>query len=273
MELFFRKSGKGDPVVVLHGLYGSSDNWYSFARMLGTDYSVYLIDLRNHGNSPHHPEHNYHVMCEDLKEFLQSHGISKPVILGHSMGGKAALAFGIKYPDMVSKMIVIDISPLGYGRHHNSAENALHERIIRALLSINPDVLTTREEADKLLQKSIAPPAIRQFLLKNLKRDHEGKFYWGLNLQAIADNLPAIFDSVVPEVMGLHIIPEFPLLFIKGEYSGYVKPSDEKAIHEYFPWAGIVKIPGAGHWVHAEQPEALLRAVLEFIRTSSAINS
>lgn len=270
MELFYRKSGTGDPVVILHGLYGSSDNWYSFARMFGTGYSVYLVDQRNHGNSPHHHEHNYLVMSEDLKDFLQMHAIRKPVILGHSMGGKAALAFGMKYPEMVSKMIVVDISPLGYGKHHNAPENTIHERIIHAMLSIHPGILTSREDADRQLQKSIAPPSIRQFLLKNLKRDREGKFYWGLNLQAIANNLTAIFDSVVPDNKGAEDIPRFPLLFIKGEYSGYIKSHDEKAIHDYFPWAVIVKIAGAGHWVHAEQPEALLKAVLEFIRTASA---
>jgi esterase len=270
MDLFFRKSGAGDPVIILHGLYGSSDNWYSVARELASENTVYLVDQRNHGNSPHHPDHTYEVMREDLKAFMHRHGLSKSIIIGHSMGGKAALAFGIKYPEKVRKMIVIDISPLDYGKHHNSTENTIHERIIRAMLSIIPDVLASREEADKLLQKSIAPPAIRQFLLKNLKRNPEGKFYWGLNLQAIADNLPAIFASVIPDNMdSQQIIPRFPLLFIKGEYSGYIKKHDEKAIHDFFPWARLVTIQGAGHWVHAEQPEALLNAVHGFIHTAS----
>jgi len=265
MELFFRKSGAGDPFVILHGLYGSSDNWYSVARDLSSEFTVYLIDQRNHGNSPHHPEHNYDVMSEDLEVFLEKHTIHKPVILGHSMGGKTALAFGLKHPEMVSKMIVVDISPLGYGKHHHSPEHAIHERIIHALLSIQPDILTSRDEADMLLQKSIALPAIRQFLLKNLKRKPDGGFYWALNLQAIADNLSAIFAGVIPEIRSDQNVPRFPLLFIKGEYSGYIKKHDEKAIHDFFPWALIETMHGAGHWVHAEQPAALLKTVRDFI--------
>jgi esterase len=265
MKLFFRKSGSGDPIIILHGLYGSSDNWHSIGRKLADDFSVYLIDQRNHGHSPHHPEHNYEVLREDLKAFILEQAISNPVILGHSMGGKTALAFGLKYPEMVRKMIVVDISPLGYSPQALSAESSNHERIIHALQSINPEQLTSREEADVMLQKTIAPATIRQFLLKNLKRSAEGKYFWALNLHTLAENLPAIYAGIIPESMPGGI-PQFPLLFIKGEYSRYIRRSDEEAIRLYFPWAQIEVIPGAGHWVHAEQPEAFLRAVLSFIK-------
>lgn len=264
MKLFFRKSGSGDPIIILHGLYGSSDNWHSIGRKLAEEFTVYMIDHRNHGQSPHHPEHNYEVLGEDLKTFLLDQAVSKPVIIGHSMGGKTALAFGLNYPEMVKKIIVVDISPLGYPYQAFSAESSSHERIIQALQSIDPAQLASREEADAMLQKTIAPASIRQFLLKNLKRSREGKFFWALNIPALAENLPAIYAGIIPESMPGGI-PQFPLLFIKGEYSRYIRRSDEAAIRLYFPWAGIKVISGAGHWIHAEQPEAFLRTVRSFI--------
>jgi len=266
MELFFRKSGSGDPIIVLHGLYGSSGNWYSIARELSSELTVYLVDQRNHGNSPHHPEHNYEVMCEDLNMFMQQHGIDKSVILGHSMGGKTALTFGLRYPHKVSKMIVVDISPLGYSSQRNSPESVIHERIINALLSIHPDQIKDREEADQRLKKTIAPPQIRQFLLKNLKRNPEGMFYWALNIHTIADNLPAMFASVIPDDISIkQDLPRFPLLFMKGEYSAYIRSRDKEAIRLYFPWAKIEIIAGAGHWIHAEQPAAFLNSLRAFL--------
>ncbi len=268
MELFFRKSGTGDPFIVLHGLYGSSDNWYSVGHELARTFTVYLIDQRNHGNSPHHPEHTYPVLAEDIREFMQAHHIDRSIILGHSMGGKTALAFGLRYPERVTGMIVVDSSPLGYGDLPDSPERIVHERIIHALKSINPETLSSRGEADKLLQQTIAPPAIRQFLLKNLKRDRNGKFYWALNITALEENLPAIFAGVIPDNCGNSgYDSRFPLLFIKGEYSGYIRSRDEAAIRQCFPGASLELIKGAGHWLHAEQPEALLKMVMAFVRS------
>jgi esterase len=269
MELFFRKSGKGDPLIILHGLYGSSDNWYSIARELSANHTVYLIDQRNHGHSPHHADHNYDVMREDLHGFMQKHNLERAIIMGHSMGGKTALAFGIKYPEMIVKMIVVDISPLQYSSRSDSTESVTHERIIRSLLSVHPEQLSSRDEADRILLKTIAPPAIRQFLLKNLKRSADGSFYWAMNIQALADNLPAIFAGVIPgENSGEQVIQDFPLLFIKGEYSGYIRRRDEEAIRHTFPRAQLITIAGSGHWVHAEQPVAFLEAIRSFINTA-----
>jgi pimeloyl-ACP methyl ester carboxylesterase len=270
MELFCRKLGAGNPLIILHGLYGSSDNWYSIGREFAEKHTVYLVDQRNHGYSPSHPVHNYRVLKDDLHEFMTSHGITRSVIMGHSMGGKTAMAFGLEYPEMVEKMIVVDISPLGYEDGGNSPEITGHERIIRALQSIDPEIISTRAEADSLLRKYIAPPAIRQFLLKNLKRNKEGNFYWTLNIPAIAANLTDIFGSLIreDEYDPRGIVP-FPMLFIKGEYSGYIRQRDEEAIRHYFPWAQIVTIPGAGHWIHAEQPAAFLQIASAFIEKGS----
>lgn len=267
MELFYRKSGHGEPLLVLHGLYGSSDNWHSVARELAGHHTVYLIDQRNHGHSPHHPEHNYDVLSKDVEEFMTRHHLTRAVILGHSMGGKAAMAFSVKNPEKVSKLIVVDISPLGYNRSSNAPERSIHERIIRALLTVDPLQIKTRNEADTILQKAIALPAIRHFLLKNLKRDGEGKFYWGLNIQGLSDNLQAIFESVVPETTNqLTAAANLSVLFIKGAYSGYIRSHDEDAIRRYFLNARLITIQGAGHWTHADQPQAFIRAVKEFLQ-------
>jgi esterase len=266
MELFFRQLGSGEPIIILHGLYGSADNWHSIGLELAKDNSVFMVDQRNHGNSPHHPEHNYDILSNDLYEFMLKHNLNKSFIIGHSMGGKTALAFGLKYPERVIKMIVVDISPLGYDTGSNSPEATGHERIIRALQQINTDLITSRKDADKLLQPAISVLSIRQFLLKNLKRTPDGRYRWALNIQALAENLPAIFAGIIREnETAPRIIPHFPLLFLKGELSGYISSRDEEAIHHYFPWAKLVVIPGTGHWVHAEQPIAFLKAVRNFI--------
>jgi pimeloyl-ACP methyl ester carboxylesterase len=186
--------------------------------------------------------------------------------MGHSMGGKTALAFGLKYPEQVKSMIVVDMSPLGYNHLHDSSGAMQHERIINALLKMDIDQITSREDADLQLQPSIKSKAVRQFLLKNLKRTPDGKFRWALNLQALAGNLNRLFAGIPEEnEMSPANIPEFPLLFIKGELSDYIGFRDEQAIHQYFPWAELVVIQGSGHWVHAEQPTSFLKTVRSFL--------
>jgi esterase len=161
---------------------------------------------------------------------------------------------------------VVDISPLGHEYRQNAPEIVVHDRIINALLQINTDLITTREEADKQLQQSVALPSIRQFLLKNLKRTPDGKFKWAFNLTTLSEKLPDIFTGIIEEnKTDPESIPRFPLLFIKGALSGYIGTKDEATIRQYFPWAAITVIPGAGHWVHAEQPAAFLQAVREFL--------
>ncbi len=266
MKLFFRHLGSGEPLIILHGLYGSSDNWHSMGRELSADYSVYLVDQRNHGNSPHSSDHNYSLLSDDLQEFMADQSLDSAIIMGHSMGGRAVLQFGLKHPDKVRKMIVVDISPMGNEFRQNAPEIMVHNRIINALLQINTDLITSRDEADKLLQQSIALHSVRQFLLKNLKRNPEGKFRWAFNLKTLSEKLPDIITGIIREnETDPESIPQFPLLFIKGALSGYIRPEDETSIRKYFPWADITVIPEAGHWVHAEQTAAFLKAVREFL--------
>ncbi|MBN1143470.1 MAG: alpha/beta fold hydrolase [Bacteroidales bacterium] len=266
MKLFFRHLGSGEPLIILHGLYGSSDNWHSMGRELSAEYSVYLVDQRNHGNSPHSSNHNYDLLSDDLQEFMKEHNLDSAYIIGHSMGGRAVLHFGLKYPERVRKLIVVDISPMGNEFRQNAPEIVVHNRIIGALQQIDINLITSRDEADKLLQQSIALSSIRQFLLKNLKRTPEGKFRWAFNLKTLSEKLPDIFTGIIREnETNPESIPQFPLLFIKGALSGYIRPEDEASIRKYFPWSEITIIPGAGHWVHAEQPAAFLKAVREFL--------
>ncbi len=265
MELFYRRLGKGKPLVILHGLYGSSDNWFSIGKHLSAVREVYLVDIRNHGQSPHHPVHNYTALRDDLHEFLVEHSLFKPVIMGHSMGGRAAMYFAARHPRLIEKLIIVDISPCSYKAGNLHSETRQHERIVQALQSIDLDKITSRAEADRKLAETIQSPAIRQFLLKNLKTGNRKKFHWCLNLPVIEKNLPEI-------LLGIDFLPpapefqmDFPALFIRGQLSGYIGDNDLKCIEHYFRNHKVVTIPGASHWVHAEQPALFLEAVLDFI--------
>jgi len=265
MELYFRKLGSGNPLIILHGLYGSSDNWYSVGRALADHHEVFMLDQRNHGNSPHHPNHDYPVMSDDLNEFFMRHNLEQAVILGHSMGGKTALAFGLRNPQKVEKMIVVDISPFGYDET-SAPEVVSHEKIMQSLLTLQPETLKGRQDADNKLQPLIRSEPVRQFLLKNLKRDREGKFYWTMNLPVLQQHLADIYASIMPPAQTHpNDIPEFPLMFIKGKNSGYLGKEEFDNIRHFFPHAVLIEIPGAGHWVHAEQPDDFLKTVRNFI--------
>jgi esterase len=265
MELFFRKLGAGKPIVILHGLYGSSDNWYTIGRALADQYEVFIPDQRNHGNSPHQSNHDYKAMSEDLNDFFVQHNLNRAVILGHSMGGKTALAFGIKYPEKVEKMIVVDISPFGYDET-SAPEVVSHEQIMKSLMMLHPETLGGRQDADNRLRQQISSEPVRQFLLKNLKRDSEGRFYWSMNLPVLQKHLADIYATILPsQITRAEDFPVFPLLFIKGKNSGYLRKEEFDNIRHFFPHAELAEIAGAGHWVHAEQPDQFLLTIRNFI--------
>ena len=265
MELSYRKLGAGKPVIILHGLYGSSDNWYTIGRALAAQHEVFIPDQRNHGNSPHSADHDYNIMADDLNDFFIQHNLHKAVILGHSMGGKTAMAFGLKYPEKVEKMIVVDISPFGYDET-SAPEVVSHEQIMRSLMMLQPETLKGRKDADNRLQDHIRQEPVRQFLLKNLKRNSEGIFYWTMNLPVLQQHLPDIYASIMPPgINGPADIPAFPLMFIKGENSGYLRKEEFDSIKHFFPHAELAEIAGAGHWVHAERPDEFLETIRNFI--------
>lgn len=249
MELNYKSFGKGDPIIILHGLFGMLDNWQTIAKQLAEQYTVYIVDQRNHGRSPHRPEMNYRLMAEDLKEFMESHWIFKSHIVGHSMGGKTAMQFALDYPDMVDKLVVIDIAPKAYADGHTP--------IFEALMELDLPKLESRSQADKQLRQRISDYGVRQFLLKNLARSNAGGFRWKMNLPVIYEN----YDNVLEATVGDRPF-EGRALFVKGSRSPYIQTEDEAQIRKLFPRARIEIVGNAGHWVHAERPAALLALLL-----------
>jgi esterase len=253
MKLFYRELGTGNPIVILHGLFGSSDNWLSIAKELATAHKVYLLDQRNHGQSPHTDKFDYSVMADDLKEFIEEHKIANPTILGHSMGGKTAMEFAVNNPKKWKKLIVVDIAPKAYSVHH--------DQILEGLNSLDLKTINSRNEADERLSKWVPEIGVRQFLLKNIARDSDG-FNWKINLPVISKNI-----EIIGEGLSKRLSEGKPTLFIRGKNSHYIMDSDFDLIEQYFPSAKIETVENAGHWVHAEQPEKFLDIVNQFLNS------
>jgi esterase len=254
MKLFFRKFGTGQPLIILHGLLGMSDNWVTLGKKLSGDYTIYLPDLRNHGQSPHSMEFSYKAMADDLLEFIEDHQIENPVIAGHSMGGKVAMLFTLNHPDKVKGLIVVDISPVAYENHD------YHYDIVSAMMSINMNAVHSREEVSEMLKLNIPDEATRLFIMKNLHRKAAHQFEWRINLNAISENLPRM-------VAGIDTSKVFnkPSLFIRGSASDYILDSHITLIKKIFTVAEIITVEGSGHWVHADKPEETLTAFCNFM--------
>jgi esterase len=264
MKLFSRKFGSGTPLVILHGLYGSSDNWLSIARKMAGKFKVYLVDLRNHGKSPHAETHNYEVMREDLVEFMNDEGLEKAILAGHSMGGKAVMCFARHYPERVKQLIVIDIAPKTYGELSRKEAQG-HYAIMKAMNDVDLQAASSRGEIENMLSGTIVSERIRKFLMKNLRQDENRKYFWTLNLPVLMKELDNIMDGENEKCFDReNPVTGFPVLFIRGEKSPYITDGDMTIIEKIFPDARLVTIPGAGHWLHAEQPGFLIRAVEEF---------
>jgi len=252
MKLFFRTIGEGRPLIILHGLFGASDNWLSIGKHLSQDYKVYLVDQRNHGNSPKSGEFNYSVMAEDLAEFINEHQIYDPIILGHSMGGKTAMQFAVNYPDKIQKLIVADIAPREYHLHH--------QLILEGLSSVDLGSIKNRKEADEQLAKFVPEPGVRQFLLKNLSRTADGGFAWKINLPVIKKEIGNVGEPLQEGVSF-----DKPTLFVRGAKSDYIRDEDELLINKIFSNYRLATIPDAGHWLHAERPVEFLECITDFL--------
>jgi esterase len=252
MKLFFREAGQGEPLIILHGLFGSSDNWFTLSKVFAQHFRVFTVDQRNHGQSPHTPNHDYKLLTEDLEEFIAEHKLEKPIILGHSMGGKTAMNFAIKNPGMTGKLIVVDIIPKSYPLHH--------DHILTGMKSINLATLTSRAEAESILQPQIPESDVRQFLLKNLSRDEQKNFEWKINLPVLDDNIAKMGEPI--QYPGQYA---GPTLFIKGGKSNYYKPGDEDTVKNLFPNAEWVTLD-TGHWVQAEKPQEFADVVLNWLK-------
>jgi esterase len=264
MEMFFRKLGDGPPLVIVHGLYGSSDNWLTIGRELSRDFEVYLVDLRNHGNSPHTERHTYALMKLDLLEFLDRHDIEKPVLIGHSTGGKVVMNFAADFPERVTSLVVIDIGTKSYHSLTDFSLEAIdHMNILNGMQSIDFSKVKTREDADVQLAGYIKSGRVRQFLLKNVRRNRDNTYSWKINVPVLIMELPSILEGMDPKKTG---ITGFPVLFVRGENSPYIQDEDFDGIRNFFPASEFVTIPGAGHWLHAEKPELLVKTLRYFVK-------
>jgi esterase len=255
MKLFFRELGQGQPFIILHGLMGSSDNWLTQAKMLAHDYHIYMLDQRNHGLSSHSDEFDYKVLASDLKAFVEEHAIQHPIVLGHSMGGKAAMNFAVANPTMLDRLIVVDIAPKNYPVKHDS--------IVEGLKAIPVGSLQSRNEADTILSQFVPEPDVRQFLLKNLLRKAEGGFTWKINLPVIDINLELIGEGM--QYSGTF---EGPTLFVRGGKSTYVKDEDRAVIKSLFPNSTLITMD-TGHWVQAEKPKEFVDIVKNFLSNTA----
>ncbi len=253
MQLNYKVAGEGQPLIILHGFLGSLDNWQSLAKELSVNYKVYIIDLRNHGKSEHADHHNYMLMENDLLEFMNEQNISSAHILGHSMGGKAAMFFAIQNPERVDKLIVVDIGPKYYPQHHQT--------ILSALTAVDLMEISSRQEVENQLMTQLNDVGIVQWLMKNLKRESGESFSWKFNLSGLTKEVENIGEALREDAYFSN-----PVLFIRGGKSPYILDEDLELITQVFPFAKLATIPKAGHWVHAEQPEEFLAVVLSFLK-------
>jgi pimeloyl-ACP methyl ester carboxylesterase len=250
MKLFSREYGQGYPLVILHGLFGSLDNWMTQAKLFSATYKVYAVDLRNHGLSPHSDTFDYPSMVDDLSEFFDHHQLTDAFLIGHSMGGKVAMNFALSQPDRVKKLIVVDISPRPY--------NLEHYDIITGLNAIPIERVSSRNNADEILAQYVSGIETRQFLLKNLRRKDEG-FEWKMNLPVITKKLANIGVDIYVDATF-----DKPVLFVRGAYSTYIPDSDWPRISEIFPNA-LLETMETGHWVQAEQPKEFVSISLRWL--------
>ncbi len=251
MQLNFRKSGKGPNLIILHGLFGSADNWMSIAKNLENDFTLFLIDQRNHGDSGHSDDWDYNVMVEDLKEWMDEQGLEKAYLMGHSMGGKTAMNFALRYPEKVERLVIADMAPREYPIHHQT--------ILEGLNAVNLSKISSRNDAEEAMKPHIPEPGIRQFLLKSLTRKN-GEFVWKINLSVITEKIENVGEGI-----GGDSVFNGPTLFMGGANSNYIQDKDKKDIDKFFPESHVIHIKNAGHWLHAEQPQAVVDTLKAFL--------
>lgn len=255
MHLHFEKSGQGAPLVMMHGLFGSLENLGAIVRLLEPHFTLYRLDLRNHGRSPHADSMSFDDMAGDLIEFMAAQGLDKAHVFGHSLGGKVAMAAACKEPQRFDKLVVADIAPVTYPPHHNA--------ILDGLAQLKVDTIRSRREADEQMAPFVEELGVRQFILKSLARQEDGSFRWRLNVPVILKDYDNLRRSVCDNCSCAG-----PTLFLRGSESNYITEQNHDEIQAKFPNSHIVTIQDAGHWLHAEQPKAVASSVLDFLHSS-----
>ncbi len=253
-SLFFNAYGEGPgALVILHGFLGSSANWHTLARTIfAKDRRVLTFDARNHGRSFHDDGFSYPLMADDVVRALDHEGIERATFLGHSMGGKTAMHLALEHPDRTDALVVVDMAPRAYPPHHHT--------ILDALNRVDLSLVTSRQEAEAALEAGVPDQGVRQFLLKNLVAQPGGGYRWAINLPVLTARYAEVTRAVESDRTY-----DGPVLFVRGERSTYIRDADVPGIEKLFPAAQVVTIPGAGHWVHAEAPQALAGAVVAFM--------
>lgn len=252
VSLHFDEFGASDKdaLIILHGFFASSRNWRLIAQRLANDYHVFVPDMRNHGLSPHHPQLDYPSMAEDLLRFLDERGLDQAHLIGHSMGGKIAMWFALKYPQRLNKLIIADIAPVNYQHNFN--------KTVFALKALPLKELTNRKQAENLLAPFIPDLSYRQFLLQNLNLQ-DGQYRWRVDLDIFQQMTPNI--AAFPDTDHLAVFKR-AALFIAGADSNLVQ---RDLVTPLFPNADVKFIPNAGHWLHVQQPNVFLALVSDFL--------
>ena len=251
MLLHYKELGEGKPLVILHGLFGTSDNWQTHAKKLGEYYRVILVDQRNHGHSPWSEDFTYEHLADDLERLIIHLGIDQFTLIGHSMGGKTAMYYSQKYPTRLEKMVIVDIGIKQYPMHHNE--------IIKGIKSLDLTTISSRSAAEQAMIPFVDSYGVRQFLLKNLYWVEKGKLAWRMNV----DVLEREMEEILAPIPNIEVWT--PTLFLRGAMSNYILDEDWDEIEEIFPDATLETIENAGHWVHSEQPDEFIEKVLGFI--------
>ncbi len=256
MDLHFKKYGQGKPLIILHGIFGISDNWVTFGKRISElGYEVYILDQRNHGHSPHHYAFTYYALVDDLVEFMEQQQIEMPIILGHSMGGKVAMRYTLENPDDVSALIVVDTSMRTYVSHTH------HRDLIDGMKSVDFSKAASRQDVENHLSATISSPRIVQFLMKNLFWKEKDLLGWRINLDAIDLNLDSMYDGVFYST-----IFDRPTLFVRGGKSNYISEEDIPDMKKNFNNMDLVTIEEGTHWVHADAPEEFYGYVSQFLK-------
>lgn len=254
MELNFKSFGSGPALIILHGLFGSLDNWQGLAKQYAEHFSVFIVDQRNHGKSPHtDTPYTYEQLAEDLREFMEQQGMYTANLIGHSMGGKTVMQFAVEHEYMVEKLVVADMGI--------AANDFRHTAIIDALVAFPFEEISDRKVADAWLAERIPDFGVRQFLLKNLDRRSDKGFEWKFNLAVLHRD----YRNILAEIASPNGI-DVPTLFIRGGKSDYVLDADFPSIRKLFSHAEFATIEGAGHWLHAEQPDAFFAKTMAFLK-------
>lgn len=252
MDLYYRTKGSGEPLVMLHGLFGSGDNLGGLVRALEGEFHMLLPDHRNHGRSPHAPDHSYPSMAADVLEMMDKEGIESAHFFGHSMGGKVAMQIAVDAPERVERMIVGDIAPVSYGKHHDG--------ILEGMQAVANEAPQNRQGAEAILAPYIKEPGVLSFLLTNWRRGDGGIWRWRLNLDAIIGDYDEIAAGIEGEAVDL------PILFLRGGQSDYVTADHQERILRLFPQATVRTVEGTGHWLHAEKPDLVARLIKRFLQ-------